>query len=359
MNNEISIKKIYLFDKTTYKSVIKKERNKRIIWATISFLIMVFSVFFVVYSIRHNLNDLAVLGLIFIVLSIVFFFVFFYNILMLAGVFWGLEPIFSSRAYAITNNDEIITLKYEIDSYYYRYDVLKDNLLDDIVKLLAFQLSLSKETKEMGKEIEENTMVLNNLYECLNIINVYNVEEKEDKIEIVCDYIDLIKNTSCKKEKLTIFKYYENWEELLDSLKRKKDKPKKEINMQDGKHRNFVDFVIRSSENKNNAIALWITLIIVIRFITDVYAFAIGLEFYIVLLVSIIYMKKRALKYLYDDIEKELLLRKMKIQTVALAIFLIVLIIHAFMHKEVISTLLIASGIWLIILLTMKKKIEK
>jgi len=205
-------------------------------------------------------------------------------------------------------------------------------------------------------------MALNDLYECLNIANVYKLKEKEDCIEVLCDYVDLIKNTSCKRQSLTIYKYYENWEELLNKLKIQKDKIKKSLTQEDGEHSGFVAFVLKSSLNKLNAIFFHGFIIFALIYsIKEDYLSAIFLEFGIATLIGILYSQMRALKYLYDNDEdtKEFLLSKIKNNKIILAIYSIVLLAYSIMNiKEIPVIFITAIGIF-IILVMIKKRIEK
>ena len=362
MYNKVSIKNVYLYNKDLYNQATKKEKKKRIIWTIISLLITLLSAFTVVYIITNDLiKNLPVLYCILMVLAIIFIFVFMYNFFSLAS-FLGLKVIFSDRAYAVTNNDEIITFKYERNSPYFRYDVLKGNLLDKIVKILALQISVSKENKEITEKIKENNMALNDLYECLNIVNVYKIKEKEDYIEIVCDYIDLLKNTSYKKQSLTIYKYYENWEELLNKLKIQKDKIKKTLTQKDGENSGFVDFVLKCSLRKSNAIGFHVFFAFaLIGSINDKYLFAFWLEIGIATLIGILYSQMRTLKYLYnnDDDTKEFFLRKIKNNKIVLAIYSMLLLGYSIMNVKEIPVLFITAICIFVILVIIKKRIEK
>lgn len=362
MDNKISIKNVYLYNKDLHNQATKKEKKKRIIWTIVSLLITLLSAFAIVYIIANDLiKNLAILYFILMALAIILFFVFMYNFFSLVS-FITQKVIFSDRAYAITNNDEIITFKYQRNSPYFRYNVLKGTLLDEIVKILTLQTSVSKENKEMIEKINDNNMALNDLYECLNIVNVYKIKEKEDCIKIMCDYVDLIRNTSCKKQLLTIYKYYENWEELLDNLKKQKDKKKQSLTQQDGKHSGFVDFILRCSLRKSNAIFFHAFFAYaIIDSIKEEYLFAIWVEFGIAVLLSVLYSQKRALSYLYnnDNGEKEYLLKRIKNNKIVLAIYIMLLLAYSIMNiKEIPVIFFTAIGIF-VILFMIKKRIEK
>lgn len=362
MNNKVSVKNVYLYNKDLHNKNTKKEKKKRLIWTIVSLLITLFSTFAIVYIITNDLiKNLAILYFILMTLAIIFFFVFMYNLLSLAS-FFGLKPLFSDRAYAITNNDEIITFKYQRNSPYFRYNVLRGTLLDEIIKILTLKASVSKENKEMIEKINDNNMALNDLYECLNIVNVYKIKEKDDCIKIMCDYVDLIRNTSCKQQSLTIYKYYENWEELLDNLKKQKDKKKKSLTQQDGEHSGFVDFILRCSLRKSNAIFFhaFFTYAI-IDSIKEEYLFAIWVEFGIAILLSILYSQKRALSYLYNNEngEKEYLLKRIKNNKIVLAIYIMLLLVYSIMNIKEIPVIFLTAISIFVILFMIKKKIEE
>lgn len=363
MDNKVSIKSVYLYNKDQHNKATKKEKKKRISWTIVSLLVTLISTFGIVYMITNDklTSSSAILGFSLMALSLIFFFCFMYNFFSLAS-FLTQKVIFSDRAYAITNSDEIITFKYERNSPYFRYNVLRGNLLDEIVKILALQISVSKENKEMIEKINDKNLALNDLYECLDIKNVYKIKEKEDRIEIVCDYVDLIRNTSCKQQSLTIYKYYENWEELLKNLKIQKNKIKESLTQQDGKHSGFVDFVLRSSLRKSNAI--WFHGFVIFALISSIkeeYLFAIWLEFGIAILTSVLYSQNKALKYLYnnDNSKKEFLLSKIRNNKIVLAIYSMLLIAYSLIKIKEILVIVITAICIFVILFIIKKRIEK
>lgn len=220
MDNKIKITEVFLYNKTLYNQMNKKEMVKRIKWTLSSLLIVIVcTISYILIITNDNIDKfLAILSFILLALGFIAIFIFMYHLMSLLSLF-SIKVVFSDRCYAVTDKNEIITFKYARNSYYFRYDLLKNNLLDEIINLLILQNSLNKENKEMLGKIEEKKMALTDLYECLNIVNVYEIKEKEDCIEVMCDYIDLIRNTSYKKQSLTIYKYFDNWEELLNKLK--------------------------------------------------------------------------------------------------------------------------------------------
>lgn len=370
MDNIANIKNVYLYNKTLHNKVIKKERKKRIIWIIVSLLIILISTFSFIYIVTNeNLaKQWAVLWILLMVLAIFSFFCLMYNLFTLGG-FLTEKIIFSDRAYATTNNDEILTFKFERDSSYFRYDLLKGNLLDELVKVLALQMSVSKENKEINQKIQDKNVLLNDLYECLNIVNVYKVVEKKDRIEIICDYINLINNTSCKKQLLAIYEYYDNWQDLLNKLKVKEQKKKELITQENGEHSGFVTFVLRSS-SKSNQLYFHVIMILTSVFcmiLTSVFCliyeneigfvFVFGMAY----LISMVYCQKRALKYLHKDSleEKEFLMKRIKINKITLVVYLISLIVYLVIYPEAIPTILFGAICIFIILFILKLKIEK
>lgn len=362
MDNIANIKNVYLYNKTLHNKVIKKERKKRIIWIIVSLLIILISAFsFICIVTNENLaKQWAVLWILLMVLAIFSFFCLMYNLFTL-GSFLTEKIIFSDRAYATTNNDEIITFKFERNSSYFRYDLLKGNLLDELVKVLVLQMSVSKENKEINQKIQDKNVLLNDLYECLNIVNVYKVVEKKDRIEIICDYINLINNTSCKKQLLTIYKYYDNWQDLLNKLKVKEQKKKELITQENGEHSGFVTFVLRSS-SKSNQLHFHVIMILTSVFcLIDKIEIGLVFVFGMAYLISMLYCQKRALKYLYKDSmeEKEFLLKRIKINKITLVVYLISLIVYLVIYPEAIPTILFGAICIFIILFILKLKIEK
>ncbi len=362
MDNIGNVRNVYLYNKTLHNQVIKEERKKRIICTIVSLLIILISVFSFIYIVTNeNLaKQWAILWILLMVLAIFFFFCLMYNLFTLGG-FLTEKIIFSDRAYATTNNDEILTFKFERDSSYFRYNLLKGNLLEELVKVLVLQMSVSKENKEINKKIQDKNVLLNDLYECLNIVNVYKVVEKKDRIEIICDYINLINNTSCKKQSLAIYKYYDNWQDLLNKLKVKEQKKKELITQENGEYSGFVTFVLRSS-SKSNQLHFHVIMILTSVFcLIDKKEIGLVFVFGMTYLISMLYCQKRALKYLRKDSveEKNFLLKRIKINKITLVVYSISLIVYLVIYSEAIPTILFGIICIFIILFILKLKIEK
>ena len=363
MDNIANIKNVYLYNKTLHNKVIKKERKKRIIWAIASLWIILISTFSFIYIVTNgNLaKQWVVLWIFLMVLAIFSFFCLMYNLFTL-GSFLTEKILFSDRTYATTNNDEIITFKFERNSSYFRYDLLKGNLLDELVKVLVLQMSVSKENKEINQKIQDKNVLLNDLYECLNIVNVYKVVEKKDRIEIMCDYIDLINNTACKNKSLTIYKCYDNFEELLNKLKKKEQKKKKSITQENGEHDGFVKFVLGGS-GWSNTFSFHAAMILVLLSLLKNEVLSIGfvLEFGMAFLICILYCQKRALKYLHKDSEEDrnFLLKRIKINVITLVLYSIFLIIYSIIYTEAIQVTLFGAICVLVVILLLILKIEK
>lgn len=362
MDNIGNIKNVYLYNKASHNQIIKIERKKRIILTIVSLLIILISTFSFLYIVTNeNLaKQWAVLWIFLMVSAIFSFFCLMYNLFTLGG-FLTEKIIFSDRAYATTNNDEILTFKFERDLTYFRYDLLKGNLLDELVKVLVLQTSVSKENKKISQKIQDKNVLLNDLYECLNIVNVYKIVEKKDHIEIICDYINLINNTSCKKQSLTIYKYYDNWQDLLNKLKVKEQKKKETITQENGEHSGFVTFVLRSSSKSSQLYFQVIMILTSVLCLIDENKIGFVFVFGMAYLIGMVYCQKRALKYLHKDSleENKFLLNSIKINKITLVVYSILLIVYLIIYTEEIPYVLFNAIIISIILFIIKLKIEK
>ena len=296
INNKISIKKVYLYNNDLYNKVTKGDKKKLLIWVIISLIISLISVFFIVYIIKNNLvKNFLILSFILIVSAIIFIFIFIYKLLLLTSVL-SQKSLFSNRIYVITNNNKIISLKY-INKYpLFKGNIFDNTLLDEMFKILIYKTSINKDNKEMIKKVNENNIILNDLYEYLEIVNVYEINEENNYIEIRCDFIDLLKNTCIKNNILTIYKYYEEWEDILKSLEIQKDKEKAVLTLPIVEHNNFIKFVLQYSLRKSNAI--WFHCFFAFAFISLIHSkntLAILLEFGIAILLISLYLKIRTL----------------------------------------------------------------
>ena len=200
--------KIFKFDKKQYNKFNNKELRKRVKSFLICTLIWFSSIigFVLLISYAKSNKITAVCVVILLILSIVFFFVWFYKLLMLPT--YNENSNLLSTCYIIYN-----------DKLYY---VEFNDMMDEYV----FKTFL--ETKNPSIDDENYT----DIFKCIEITAVYSVEEHIDNFEAVCDYnifcdytqIPEIENSIRIKDTIVINKCYKNLDQVIQKLYNIKDK---------------------------------------------------------------------------------------------------------------------------------------
>ncbi len=364
--DNLKIKKICLYNQKIYKQKNNKKKLKKVLSILISALIIAVLVFcyIKIVTIEKPAKFLAYIGIILFVLSIVFFFIFLYFLLSFFQFITDKE-ILSSRCYIITNDNRLISLKFLGDIFYSRYDIVKDSVLDDIIKYIFFRKKLKDENQKNFEKIEKNNINFENVIDCLDIVNVYKIKEFNDKIQVTCDYLNLLNNTSCKNQTITIYKYYDNWENILDLLKSKIKNGKQKIDNKDGEHRGFINFIVNCYKNKKNIIIYIIPFLVTIKDIMkistekkgDLIPIIIFYGLVVTIFSVIVYADKKALKYLTKDDkkEKEIILKQIKINILVLIVYSILALFFIMYSKYIIEAIIIFVIEFILGLIVIKK----
>lgn len=158
------------------------------------------------------------------------------------GMQWQLNKtmdalVSGSTIYAIDKKENIFKIKLKINkAFYSNISKTLAPALDSKVVAVSKAASAILDVKKQEKELEKKEKkCLENLLESLEeediaiyeYPNIYKVQDKKNYIECVCDEVDIKSNEWKKKEKLVIYKYYDNVEELIKIIKKNKKKEKK------------------------------------------------------------------------------------------------------------------------------------
>ena len=356
--DKFKIKDIFSFEKKIYNQAYSKKRLKRLISLLISVIILVVTIFLLVkigYTMNspkyllgdgnYSYNFLQIIYISFFILAIVLFFIVFYKFLSFISVYSD-SDILSSRCYVLTNDNSFFSLKFIEKFNKYAYNSSKTNVLDKTIMLSLRKLSLKKSQKGIDRKIQNKDINTDDLVECLEIVNVYKVFEKDDKIKFVCDYIDLLNDVYCKKKEIIIYKFFINWEKILEYLKEKENQQKVNIKgYKEGEHVGFVNFIINCCLNSTNKVGLYLIVLLIIWAIfikRDFLLAIIYAELALSGLSIILYCEKQAFKF--SDFkfknDKTIILSKIKRHFVLIFSFCLLLIVLLFITKISISEFL-------------------
>ena len=123
-----------------------------------------------------------------------------------------------------------------------------------VLRYLIFRKNVNDENDKFVEKVNNDNIDINELIECSEVINVYDIKDNKENVEITCDYVDLVYKKVLKKQNLTIYKFFENWEEINKFLKLKIKENKKQITYESGKYQGFITFVLAVCLNKRNNI---------------------------------------------------------------------------------------------------------
>lgn len=188
--------KIFSFDPSEYNRINSPKSRKQLTSLLISVFIELGSIIGFIFTISNfqpSTVSLIIRGVL-LLLAIIFFFVSFYKILIYFSKYSEIG-IVSMRCYVINNNK--------------LYSIMFFNELDENI-LNEFFL-----TKGMPKEEDADSL---NIIQCLEFTKVYSIQEFDDRFEIICDYLDVLNNNIKNKDKIVIYKYFQNLNEVIQKL---------------------------------------------------------------------------------------------------------------------------------------------
>lgn len=188
--------KIFSFDPSEYNRINSPKSRKQLTSLLISVFIELGSIIgfiFTISNLQPSTVSLIIRGVL-LLLAIIFFFVSFYKILIYFSKYSEIG-IVSMRCYVINNNK--------------LYSIMFFNELDENI-LNEFFL-----TKGMPKEEETDSL---NIIQCLEFTKVYSIQEFDDRFEIICDYLDVLNNNIKNKDKIVIYKYFQNLNDVIQKL---------------------------------------------------------------------------------------------------------------------------------------------
>lgn len=338
INENDSNTKVFLYNNDLYKKVEKESNNKLIKRLILFSVIEIICIAYIVISFKIDDNDVVryimggALGL-----GIIIFFPWFYYFMNLLISLFGNKMIFNDRCYIITNN-KFLSLKFgrNFDKIHLRPS---SNILPVLIEYIYNMQSINEKNKEIKKTIIDNDINMDDLYSCIEIINVYNIKEYKDRYEVKCDYVEKIGNKNYVKDTLTICKYYDNHNEIYDYLKSLSKNTKKEITRTD-KNENLLNFTLKLCDNK--MIYIVSALFVSYELFTNIKEIPLNLVYVFYLYFAGVYILKKAKKYADNEKDKKKLNNNLIINRILMYISLILTIILPFILKASFSPIITA-----------------
>lgn len=361
-NNTIEINKndgnikTFLYNNELYRKVDKENHNKLIKGLLIFSIIEIICIAYIIISFNIDNNDIVryimggALGL-----AIILFFPWFYYFMNVLIEIFGNKNIFSDRCYIITNN-KFLSLKYGRNFSRIHLRPSNNSLLS-IIEYIYNIKSIKEEDEEIREKMKNaESFDLNDLYSCIEIINVYNIKEYNDRYEIKCDYIEKVGNKNYVKDTLTIYKYYDNYDEIYNYLNSMRTNSKKEV-IRTNKNENLLNFALKCCDNK--MIYIVSILFVLYGLFTKIKELPFDLVFVFYMYFAGVYILKKAKKYCSNNEEKNKINKKLKIDSALMYMSLILSIVLPFIFKTNFSTIVTAYlflGIFVLFILFLFNK---
>lgn len=347
--------KVFLYNNDLYKKVEKESHNKLIKRMILFSVIEIICISYIVISFKIEDNDVikyimgGALGL-----GIIIFFPWFYYFMNFLISIFGNKTIFNDRCYIITNN-KFLSLKYgrNFSRIHLRPS---SNILPVLIEYIYNIHNINQENENIKQTIINNNINMDDLYSCIEIINVHNIKEFKDRYEIKCDYVEKIGNKNYVKDTLTIYKYYDNHNEIYNYLQSMSKDIKKEITRTD-KNENILNFALKFCDNK--MIYIVSTSFVLYELFTNLKEIPLNLVFVFYMYFAGVYILKKAKKYTDNDEEKKKLNKSLKINSILMYISLILSIILPFILKTSFSMVISAYfflGIFVLFIIFMFNK---
>ncbi len=358
--DNIKIKKTFLYNQNLYNKLNNKKKRKIIKFIVISILIIFMSVLTIIKiaSADGAIEIPGIIAFLLILLPAVFFFILFYNLLML-GTCISDKDIFSDRVYAITTDDKFILFRFARNFTYYRR--INGGIIESLLRYLIFRKNVNDENDKFVEKVNNDNIDINELIECSEVINVYDIKDNKENVEITCDYVDLVYKKVLKKQNLTIYKFFENWEEINKFLKLKIKENKKQITYESGKYQGFITFVLAVCLNKRNNIISYAFPFIGIMYgilsnsdkMANSYMyFLLAITYFIIL----VHSEKKALGYTNDSNEQSIIKNKLKKDRIFMGIYFFFLIIFILLyHKNLYNIFGLGLLIFFFVFIIIKK----
>ena len=102
----------------------------------------------------------------------------------------------------------------------------KKMMLGHTIDVANYLEAVSEENKKL-KDMEELNFILNDpkasegRVQVIKILNVYSITDYEDRLEIICDALYMERDKLVEKDKIAIYKCYNNIDELIKNVKQR------------------------------------------------------------------------------------------------------------------------------------------
>lgn len=348
----IKIKEKYMFNKEKYDIFNKEESSKylkrliiNIIVTLISGFIAYIGIFKTDSIVNETLEYITGISVFVFALSLIFFM--YYASMYFS--YYSLKDVFSYSLFAITDDNKILKLGFVPSYSYMQYLMLNNGLIGRLAQAMLIKNAVVKDQQVIENQ---NNIDINSIHYCIEIVNVYKIVNKNDSIEIECDYADYKTGEVKKHDKMKIYKSYDNFDSLLLYMQNMSKNDKSNIGESNGQQQ-LMPMQWKMLKNSH-----YITLISLLYLLLGKFG-----ELYLssVLCVGfmmvIIYYNKKTFRKVNDNL-KESVKKKLLVQRIFMYTWLAIAIIIFIIFKIDIQTIIGSIAI-LLIAYIISKKIEK
>lgn len=318
MNKKNNVKNVFFYNIFFHKQSNQRQKYNLRKKCILNVLILIFLIISCIIDVNYKPVTTITIVIFFVLCGLILtlFLVFLYNLLLLIIINFD-ESLFSDRCYIITNDEKLYTIKF-------CYSLINKNIdSDDLAKIIEYFIIDNKNECKYIKLDEK--INIDEIVECTNFFNIRNIKEEEDFIEFTSDSNDLKNKCSFENKTYKIYKYYNNWNQILVYLQGKISKKLEKSNYKSGEYNNFVSAIYKFSSNSYDLFFLILILYFMKNInVTTCVVFGIIIMFYLLIL----YLKKVALEHLDDKpMQKFYLIKTIKKDSIFIIIYFIIFII--------------------------------
>ena len=349
---DIKIKENFMFNKEEYDKYNKKEARKylkRLIINIVITLVSGFIAYLGSFKLDSVVNETLgfIAGISVFVFAISCIFLMYY--LSMYGSYYSLKDVFSYSLFAITDDNKLLKVGFVPSYSYMQYLMLNNGLIGRLAQAMLIKNAVIKDQRAIENQDEID---INLIHYCLEISNIYKIENKDDRIEIDCDYVDYKTGEIKKHDKMKIYKSYDYFDSLLLYMQNMSKNDKRDIGESNGK-KQLMPMQWKLLKSSHYITLLSLIYLLLGRFAELYLSSMLSIGF---LMVIIFYNKKTYRKA--NDNLKEIVKKRLLVQRMFMYSWLVIAAIIFIVFKIDIQTLIVSIVI-LLMAYIIAKKIEK
>ncbi len=343
MNTNLNTK-YFLFDNNIYKQIYKRLNKKNIFLILFNIIIQIICTLLILINFNITISFLSLVIITFSIIIVIYFF---------SLILFNHQDNYSSkkRVYVLLD-DKFFVIKFK------KNEIVDQKILDYIIKKIYYKKD--EQNLSFNKTSFNNDLIADDVYEFSYIVNIHSVKNFADKLQIMCDYEDVLKSNSYYKEEFIIYKYYTNFDLLFNYIDNRQQLKNQKLYYESNNAIQYVLDIKKISSSKRIYIFTCLCLFL-IKFISN-FLFSIFIPVVIALYIFLIYLKKHAIKKTNDNNIESIIKKSIKIDRLLVAflsfICILFLIFNVNLIQAFICVVIILVSIMLLTIGFFEKKLR-